>query len=143
MALTGSRDNAFGDPSSGESLPIAEVSTRTGLSIDTLRYYERAGLITTVGRTAGGQRRYAAADLEWLEFLLRLRDTGMSIADMQQFAQLRAAGPSTVPDRLQLLSEHREAVNARIRSLRNNLRDLDKKIDYYTGLLDQQFGTER
>jgi DNA-binding transcriptional MerR regulator len=127
---------------SAESLPIAEVSARTGLSIDTLRYYERAGLISGVGRTGGGQRRYAAADLEWLGFLLRLRDTGMSISDMQQFAHLRAEGPSTVADRLRLLCQHRDAVNARIQLQRSNLRDLDKKIDYYQGLLDQRSGTE-
>ena len=51
-----------------------------------------AGLIERVGRTTGNQRRYDAADLAWLEFLLRLRETGMSIADMQRFAQLRAEG---------------------------------------------------
>jgi DNA-binding transcriptional MerR regulator len=141
MTSSGYVDSAS-TPSSGESLPIAEVSARTGLSIDTLRYYERVGLISGVGRTGGGQRRYAAADLEWLGFLLRLRDTGMSISDMQEFARLRGAGPSTVADRLRLLREHREAVNARVRLLRGNLRDLDKKIDYYQGLLDQRSETE-
>lgn len=74
------------------ALPIAAVAQRTGLSAHTLRYYEKAGLVESVGRNAGGQRRYAAADLEWLMFLLRLRTTGMSIADMQRFAELRRAG---------------------------------------------------
>jgi hypothetical protein len=73
----------------GAGLPIAEVVERTGLSRDTLRYYEKAGLIDAVDRSSGGQRRYASADLAWLEFLLRLRATGMSIADMQRFAELR------------------------------------------------------
>ncbi len=54
-------------------LPIAEVARRTGLSKDTLRYYEKAGLIEAVKRSSGGQRRYAANDLDWLTFLLRLR----------------------------------------------------------------------
>ncbi|MEU6574672.1 MerR family transcriptional regulator [Streptomyces sp. NPDC046805] len=78
------------------TLTIAQVAERTGLSHDTLRYYEKAGLIERVGRTAGNQRRYRAADLAWLEFLLRLRETGMSIADMQRFAQLRSQGDVTV-----------------------------------------------
>src|SRR5215469_114660 len=89
-----------------QTLTIAEVAERTGLSPDTLRYYEKAGLIERIGRTSGNQRRYAAADLDWLEFLMRLRETGMSIADMQHFAQLRGAGEATVADRLVMLREH-------------------------------------
>ena len=112
------------------------------MSIDTLRYYERVGLISTVCRTTGGQRRYAAADLEWLEFLFRLRDSGMSISDMQTFAQLREAGEGTVADRLRLLHDDRAKVNTRILLLGSNLRDLDRKIGYYKGLLDQRPGTE-
>jgi len=72
-------------------LAIAEVVERTGLSRDTLRYYEKAGLIDAVDRSRGGQRRYVSGDLAWLEFLLRLRATGMSIADMQRFAGCAAA----------------------------------------------------
>ncbi len=66
-----------------QSLTIAQVSEITRLSADTLRYYEKAGLIERVGRTTGNQRRYASADLAWLEFLLRLRETGMSIDAMK------------------------------------------------------------
>jgi DNA-binding transcriptional MerR regulator len=62
-----------------ETLSITEVSRRTGLSADTLRYYEKAGLIQPVRRSRVGVRRYATADMEWLAFLMRLRDTGMSI----------------------------------------------------------------
>lgn len=68
---------------STQTLTISEVSERTGLSPDTLRYYEKAGLIEQAGRTSGNHRCYEAADLEWLAFLLRLRETGMSIADMR------------------------------------------------------------
>lgn len=111
------------------TLTIAQVAERTGLSHDTLRYYEKAGLIEHVGRTTGNQRRYQAADLAWLEFLLRLRETGMSIADMQRFARLRAAGNVTVPDRLAMLREHRAELADRIRALRRNAATLDAKID--------------
>ncbi len=61
------------------TLAITQVSEITGLSADTLRYYEKAGLIHHVGRTTGNLLRYASSDLAWLEFLGRLRDTGMSI----------------------------------------------------------------
>ncbi|NUP43067.1 MAG: MerR family transcriptional regulator, partial [Streptomyces sp.] len=95
-----------------------------------------------VGRTTGNQRRYDAADLAWLEFLLRLRETGMSIADMQRFAQLRAEGNVSVAARLAMLREHRAELGDRIRALRRNARALDDKIDHYERLLDEQSGTE-
>ncbi|MGR6969318.1 MerR family transcriptional regulator [Streptomyces cynarae] len=118
------------------TLTIAQVAERTGLSHDTLRYYERAGLIERVGRTTGNQRRYDAADLAWLEFLLRLRETGMSVADMQRFARLRSQGDATIADRLAMLREHRAELAERIRALRRNAAALDDKIDHYERLLD-------
>ena len=120
------------------SLTIAQVVERTGLSHDTLRYYEKAGLIERVGRTTGNQRRYQAADLAWLEFLLRLRETGMSIADMQRFAGLRSQGDATVADRLEMLREHRAELADRIRALRRNAVALDDKIDHYQRLLHER-----
>jgi DNA-binding transcriptional MerR regulator len=128
--------NAF--PQMVETLTITEVSERTRLSPDTLRYYEKAGLIDRVGRSAGNQRRYAAADLAWLEFLLRLRDTGMSIADMQRFAELRRGGVATTGDRLDLLREHQSRLQEHIRQLRVNSQALDDKIDHYEELLTEQ-----
>ncbi|WP_406328649.1 MerR family transcriptional regulator [Streptomyces sp. NBC_00203] len=119
------------------TLTIAQVVEHTGLSHDTLRYYEKAGLIERVGRTTGNQRRYELADLAWLEFLIRLRETGMSIADMQRFAELRARGDVSVPERLALLREHRADLADRIRALRRNAAALDNKIDHYERLLDQ------
>lgn len=125
-------------PLPAATLTIAEVSEITGLSPDTLRYYEKAGLIAPVGRSAGNQRRYAAADTDWLAFLLRLRDTGMSIADMQRFARLRQAGASTVGDRLALLREHQAGLRERIRALQANGQVLDEKINHYEQILEQQ-----
>ncbi|MCG5220441.1 MerR family transcriptional regulator [Streptosporangium sp. KLBMP 9127] len=111
------------------------MADSTGLSPDTLRYYEKAGLISPIDRTAGGRRRYATTDLAWIEFLLRLRDTGMSIADMQHFAELRRAGTATVPDRLALLRDHRIRLDERIAHLQANGHALDDKIRHYEHLL--------
>ncbi|GAA3877016.1 MerR family transcriptional regulator [Streptomyces lannensis] len=129
-------------PDGEPTLTIAQVAERTGLTHDTLRYYEKAGLIERVGRTGGNQRRYAAADLAWLEFVLRLRETGMPIAEMQRFAGLRARGEATVADRLAMLREHRAGVARRIRALRRNAAALDDKIDHYERLLEGQPGTD-
>jgi len=125
------------------TLTITQVAERTGLSTDTLRYYEKAGLIERIGRSAGNQRRYAAADLAWLDFLLRLRETGMSIADMQRFAQLRAVGDASTADRLSMLREHRAALAERIAALYQDANALDEKIDHYEQLLLTQRGTDR
>lgn len=121
-----------------QTLTISEVSERTGLSQDTLRYYEKAGLIERVGRTSGNRRCYEAADLDWLAFLLRLRETGMSIADMRHFGQLRNTGTTTVADRLIMLREHRSLLEAHIRSLRQSAKVLGTKIDHYEALLAEQ-----
>jgi DNA-binding transcriptional MerR regulator len=141
MAASAGRNDAS-EHGRQASLSIAEVSERTGLSSDTLRYYEKAGLIDAVRRSTGGQRRYAAADLDWIAFLLRLRDTGMSIANMQRFAELRRGGNAGIGDRLALLAEHRAGVERQIRLLRANLRVLDQKIDHYRDLLRERSETE-
>ena len=124
------------EPLAAVTLTITEVAERTGLSADTLRYYEKADLISPVARSAGGQRRYATSDLAWIEFLLRLRDTGMSIADMQQFAELRRRGDTTVAERLALLRGHRQRLTERIQQLQANGAALDEKITYYQSLLE-------
>ncbi len=124
-------------------LSIEEVAQHTGLSKDTLRYYERAGLIEAVERSSGGRRRYSAKDLDWLAFLLRLRATGMSIADMRRFAELRRAGESSVAARLELLSTHRAEVKQHILALRGDLRAVQSKIANYQSLLEEQTGTDQ
>ena len=112
-------------------LTFDEVAKRTGLTAYTLRYYERIGLIAPIGRAPGGQRRYAASDMAWIEFLLRLRTTDMPIGKMQTFAKLRGAGDSTVPDRRQMLEEHLTQVLSEIEAMRQSAEALQAKIEYY------------
>lgn len=113
------------------SLTIDEVAQRTGLTAHTLRYYERIGLIAPVPRAPGGQRRYAAADLDWIEFLLRLRDTRMPVAQMLVFARLRAEGDATVPQRRALLEAHLAEVNASLHAMQQAAAVLGTKITFY------------
>lgn len=84
-------------------LTVAQMSGATGVTAHTLRYYERAELIRPVARNSGNQRRYSPADVEWVKFLLRLRETGMPIAQMREYAILREQGPATTEPRLRLL----------------------------------------
>ena len=115
-------------------LTIAQVVARTGLSADTLRYYERIGLLAPVARAAGGQRRYRAADLDWLAFVQRLRATGMPIRDMLHFAALRSQGDATAAARRELLQAHLAGVQAHIRDLQQAARALQTKIAHYDTL---------
>ncbi|GGY41206.1 MerR family transcriptional regulator [Pseudoduganella albidiflava] len=112
-------------------LSIDEVAQRTGLTAHTLRYYERIGLIAPVRRAGGGQRRYAAADLAWIEFLLRLRTTRMPVSKMRAFARLRAAGESTIPERRAMLEAHLAEVLADIDAMRGAAGVLREKIGFY------------
>ena len=126
--------SAHSGPRAGMS--IAEAARRTGVSVHTLRYYERAGLVVTaVGRTAGGRRRYHQLDLDWIVVCTRLRATGMPIRTIRRYAGLVSAGPGNEQERLALLEAHRAEVTARLAEVRENLKLIDHKIGVYRGRL--------
>ncbi len=115
-----------------QGITIQEAAARTGLTAHTLRYYERIGLIDEVRRGTDGHRRYDADDLVWLEFLTKLRSTGMPIRDMSRYAELLREGDQTTVARKELLEAHRVRVADRIAALQQDLKVLDYKIDTYT-----------
>ncbi|TCC62378.1 MerR family transcriptional regulator [Kribbella pittospori] len=118
-------------------MSIAEAARRTGVSVHTLRYYERAGLVvTTVDRTAGGRRRYHQLDLDWIKICTRLRATGMPIRTIREYAELVTAGRGNEKERLNLLESHRAEVLAKLADLQDNLELIDHKIDVYRGRLE-------
>jgi DNA-binding transcriptional MerR regulator len=119
-----------------EGVTIGEASRRTGVSVHTLRYYERAGLvITPVDRTHSGRRRYRREDLKWIMICSKLRATGMPIKAIREYAALVAAGPGNEADRLALLEAHRAEVRARLAEIQEHLKLIDHKIDVYQGRL--------
>ncbi|BDU02617.1 hypothetical protein IFM12276_56450 [Nocardia sputorum] len=123
---------------------IGEVSERSGLSRDTLRWYERIGLMDYIGRDHTGKRRFSDRDLEWLALIGRLRTTGMSVADMVRYAELVRAGDATLPQRLAMFRDTRAEVLAKIDELRQTLAVLDRKIALYEGksrAIEQAVGT--
>lgn len=121
-----------------EALAISDVAARCGLTAHTLRYYEGLGLIDSIARADSGHRRYHESDLGWIEFLKRLRATGMPVEEMRRFAELRRAGPDTVTQRQRLLEEHRDRIRAEIASLDDNLAAISKKINHYAELTTSQ-----
>ncbi|MGH3759084.1 MerR family transcriptional regulator [Actinophytocola sp.] len=110
---------------------IAEAARRSGLSIDTLRYYERIQLIDPPARDSGGRRVYTDEDLGWLGFLTKLRTTGMPIRMMREYARLRHQGDTTATRRKQILIEQRAEVLDRIVELNACLDVLNYKIVNY------------
>ncbi|WP_433058246.1 MerR family transcriptional regulator [Dactylosporangium sp. CS-033363] len=114
-----------------QGLTIAEVSEQTGLTAHTLRYYERAGLLAPPDRGTNGHRRYSEQDLGMLRILTRLKATGMSIAEMRQYAELCRIGPGTYENRRVLLEAHRQQVLDRIAALQTDLELIESKIKFY------------
>lgn len=116
-------------------LTPAQMASQTGVSIDTLRYYEREGLINVVERTTSGHRRYSADDVLWVEVLRCLRDTGMSIEQLRQYCDLGKQGDHTQPERMLLLQKHRDIVLQQLAAINESLVLIDHKIDFYKDAL--------
>lgn len=118
-------------------LGISEVAEITGLSLDTLRWYEREGLTPRVERDSNGRRCYSPRAVQLLRTLVRLRRTGMPIREMRTFARLAAEGAATHSQRLALLAAHRERVVARLAEFYDDLAALDEKTEHYKTLIEQ------
>ncbi|WFF00680.1 MerR family transcriptional regulator [Micromonospora sp. WMMD964] len=112
----------------------SEAARRSGFSLDTLRYYEKIGLLADVERTAGGQRVFTDDDLGWLELFRCLRDTGMPIAQMRRYAQLAREGEHTADERRELLQHHAVRVEEQMDLLQRQYEHLRAKIRYYERL---------
>jgi DNA-binding transcriptional MerR regulator len=103
----------------------------SGFSLDTLRYYERIGLLPRIGRTATGRRVFTETDLKWLGLLRCLRDTGMPITEMLQFVHLMNGGAATTTERAEVLTAHHRRVEDQIVRLQEHLAQISSKIRLY------------
>ena len=116
-------------------MKIGELAKRSGLSAHTIRYYERIGLLPYADRDRSSQRDYDASIMVWIEFIGRLKTTGMPIREMLRYAALRERGTGTEAERRELLEWHRERVRARLAELEDCLLVLDTKIAAYAGTM--------
>ncbi|MCI9495165.1 MerR family transcriptional regulator [Adlercreutzia mucosicola] len=116
-------------------MKIAEVSKRYGVSTDTLRYYERIGLLRHVPRNKSGIRDYDAASCNAVEFVKCMRDAGMSIESLVEYMELIEQGDETTAARKELLSQQSEAIRARIADLERALERLEYKIENYDEIM--------
>lgn len=126
-----------------KKLTVQQTAQITGLSPHTLRYYERIGLIQAVDRKENGYRQYLEDDIAWIEFLKRLRATGMNIEGMKRFAQLSSLGERTVGERRALPEQHEQGVLEQISQLQQNLTVIQAKIEYYKQWEEEQNGGQR
>lgn len=120
-------------------MTIGEMSRRTGLPESTLRYYEKKGLLR-VSRDGGGRRDYGEDDVAWVQFLRRLKETGMPLKDIRRYSELRYAGEGTMPERLEMLRAHREYVLNQRRRWDEYLENLDEKIGIYEQSIEGRSG---
>lgn len=113
------------------TLTPAAAAGRTGVSIDTLRYYEREGLIGPIRRSGGGRREYTEDDVFWIGLVTCFRDAGLGITDLRGFvAMLRAE--HAPQERVAFLRERRTALEQRVTALNRAMEVLDDKIAYYS-----------
>ena len=112
-------------------MKIAEVSKRYDITADTLRYYERVGLMPRIARTASGIRDYSETDCQRIQFIKCMRGAGMPIDPLITYMHLFDEGSHTVPERIELLKEQRELMQGRIDEMQAGLDRLDYKIAHY------------
>ncbi|MDV3451208.1 MerR family transcriptional regulator [Bacillus safensis] len=113
---------------------IKEISEKTGITPYTLRFYEREGILPCVKRDSSGHRLYDEESIDWLDFILALRETGMPLAEIKQYVALYQEGESTLKRRKQMMLKHKEKVE---KDLSETIKYLEQ-INYKLALYDMQ-----
>lgn len=117
---------------------IAEVSEKFNVSPDTLRYYERIGLIPRVNRNKNGVRDYTVEDLGWVEFTKCMRNVGLSIEGLTKYVELFQQGDITLEARQEILIEERNQLRTRMEEMQKTLERLDNKIEIYNEYITER-----
>ena len=115
-------------------LTIGETAEKLHLSIHTLHYYEKEGLLLPVKRAENGQRLYTLGDIQWIYMIRCLRDTGMPIQNIKQYLSLFKQGSKTVSERKEFLEQYKEHIDQQIRVFQTTRLLLEKKIEYYKNI---------
>lgn len=116
---------------------IGEISKITNLTIDTLRYYEKEGLITPA-RDQNNIRMYSDSDIRWIQFIKKLKQTGMPLKNIKEYSNLRDQGDSTINERLSLLYEQKQRLEQNSKQLEEHILFLNNKIDIYKEKIKNQ-----
>jgi DNA-binding transcriptional MerR regulator len=112
-------------------MTIGAFAEQCGISVDTLRYYEKIGLMRPIQRDAARRRVFRSEDSAWIEFIKRLKDTGMPLTEIKRYADLREKGSSTLKERYLLLRRHAAVLADRMKADAMNLDQLKQKMAFY------------
>lgn len=113
---------------------ISEVCKAYDITPDTLRYYEKVGLLPKIARSKGGIRDYTQSDCNWVEFIKCMRSAGISVEKLIEYVELFNQGEETIEARKKILIEEREQIINKIKILNNTLERLNYKIEHYDEL---------
>ncbi len=116
-----------------------EVADNYHLAIPTLHYYEREGLLPPIQRNEAGHRIYSDADIEWLKLICCMRETGMPIANIKHYMNLCRSEESTIDERYEIFVQQKRNIMNQIESLHQNLKVIDKKLDYYLRKKEERY----
>lgn len=121
---------------------IQDAAAETGISRDTLRYYEKVGILPGIARSESGHRRFSDDDMGWIKMVQCLRATGMPIEDLHAYAELMQQGDATSAERLRLLHEHRRRIKDDMAELSTALELVERKISGYEEVLARGINVE-
>ncbi len=120
------------------SYTIAQTAAKTGISIFTLRYYDKEGLLPYVKRDEKENRIFTEEDMKWLSFILCLKNTGMSLKEIRDYIKLCEEGDSTLKQRLMIFHQQKETVNQRIAEMEEYKKMIDYKIGFYEKAIQEK-----
>jgi len=115
---------------------MKDMQKKTGLSAPTLRYYEKEGILPFVERNEHDQRLYTDQNIEWVNFILSLRGTGMPLSEIKRYVELYQKGESTISERRNMMLQHKEKVEAEMSQTYLHLERINYKLALYDTLED-------
>lgn len=121
---------------------VTEFSKRVGLSPHTVRYYDKIGLLDDIHRLPNGHRYFSMKDVTWIEFVQRLKDTGMPLEKILEYAILRKNGAETLLARQELLLEHSRNIRKHITEQQQHLKKVNEKISLYQSALEGEISLD-
>lgn len=110
---------------------IKQVAEKTNLSIYTLRYYDKEGLLPLIKRSETGIRKFTDNDIEWIKLICCLKNSGMSIENIKEFMQCCLKGKEGADERKSMLEEHKKNIENQIEQLNRSMQIVNYKIDHY------------
>jgi DNA-binding transcriptional MerR regulator len=116
-------------------MKIGEFSKKSGLSVHTIRYYEKLGILKKNSKDKSGHRNYTDFDIEWIKFITCLKATGMELEQIKRFVLLREKGETTIPERVSIMKEQREKLERKISLLNDYLSHIDYKIEHFDKIM--------